>query len=154
MIFLSITSATLIVLYHSLLSTVGAFTTDVLCHTSQRTRHLSAAGPLYSVSSHSDSSNNTPSRRDVFQSGITFGSLVAATLTAQVPNESAAMAKNVKSRTIGYDIQHTEVEWSKLLTKQQFFILREGGTESPYSSILEGEERAGLCEYRRLSTVT
>lgn len=85
-------------------------------------------------------------RRDVLQSGLSFGSLVTATLTAQVPMQSSAAARNVKSRTTGYDIQHTEAEWSDLLSPQQYFILRQGGTESPYSSILEGEERLGLCE--------
>lgn len=85
-------------------------------------------------------------RRDVLQSGLSFGSLVTATLTAQVPMQSSAAARNLKSRTTGYDIQHTEAEWSDLLSPQQYFILRQGGTESPYSSILEGEERLGLCE--------
>eukprot|EP00804_Cyclotella_cryptica_P019377 CCRYP_018945-RA/>CCRYP_018945-RA protein AED:0.27 eAED:0.27 QI:205/1/1/1/0.5/0.33/3/2935/278 len=83
-------------------------------------------------------------RRDILQRGLSFGSLVAATLTAQVPIQSSAAARNVKSRTAGYNIQHTEAEWSDLLSPQQYFILRQGGTESPYSSILEGEERAGL----------
>jgi peptide-methionine (R)-S-oxide reductase len=91
-----------------------------------------------------DVSSSTHNRRDVLQKGLTFGSLVAGTLTSQVPIQSAAVAKNIKSRTAGYDVQHTEVEWSKMLSKQQYFILREGGTESPYSSILEGEERAGI----------
>ena len=51
---------------------------------------------------------------------------------------------NGKSRTQGYAIQHTEAEWSDILSSTQYFILRQGGTESPNSSILEGEERAGL----------
>ncbi|EED92822.1 predicted protein, partial [Thalassiosira pseudonana CCMP1335] len=35
-------------------------------------------------------------------------------------------------------------EWNEMLSKQQYFILRQGGTESPYSSILEAEERPGV----------
>mmetsp|Transcript_27989 Transcript_27989/g.59087 ORF Transcript_27989/g.59087 Transcript_27989/m.59087 type:complete len:263 (+) Transcript_27989:186-974(+) len=83
--------------------------------------------------------NNQSNRREILQKGITFASL----LTAPLP----ACAKNAKSRTTGYAIQHTESEWSDLLTPTQYFILRNGGTESPYSSILEGEERSGtyLC---------
>jgi peptide-methionine (R)-S-oxide reductase len=107
-------------------------------------KHSIMAAPLSAASDDSDPSSNIHNRRDALRKGLTFGSLVAATLTSQVPIQSAAVAKNIKSRTIGYDVQHTEVEWSNMLSKQQYFILREGGTESPYSSILEGEERAGL----------
>ncbi len=74
-------------------------------------------------------------RREVVQKAVTFGALLSA---------SPANAKSTKSRTTGYEVQHTEAEWSQLLTPQQNFILRQGGTESPYSSILEGEDRAGL----------
>mmetsp|Transcript_23084 Transcript_23084/g.41207 ORF Transcript_23084/g.41207 Transcript_23084/m.41207 type:complete len:187 (-) Transcript_23084:51-611(-) len=49
-----------------------------------------------------------------------------------------------KSRTQGYAIQKSESEWSTVLTETQYFVLRNGGTESPYSSILEGEERDGV----------
>lgn len=110
-------------------------------------KHSVTNEPLFSALDQSDQSNENnskTSRRDILQKGSVFGSIVAATLTTQVPVQSAAYAKNIKSRTTGYSIQHTEAEWSKLLSKQQYFILREGGTESPYSSILEGEERAGL----------
>lgn len=74
-------------------------------------------------------------RREMMQKAVTFGSLLSA---------SPANARSTKSRTTGYEVQHTEAEWSQLLSPQQNFILRQGGTESPYSSILEGEERAGL----------
>lgn len=74
-------------------------------------------------------------RREVMQKAVTFGALLSA---------SPANAKSTKSRTTGYEVQHTEAEWSQLLSPQQNFILRQGGTESPYSSILEGEDRAGL----------
>jgi peptide-methionine (R)-S-oxide reductase len=54
-----------------------------------------------------------------------------------------AQALNNKSRTIGYNVQKKEEEWQSLLSPTQYFILRRGGTERPYSSILEGEERPG-----------
>jgi len=53
-------------------------------------------------------------------------------------------AYNGKSRTEGYAVQKTEEEWSRQLTPMQSFILRSGGTEKPYSSILESEERSGV----------
>ena len=72
-----------------------------------------------------------------FRRHLSFGALLTAAATP-------ANARSTKSRTAGYEVQHTEAEWSQLLSPQQNFILRQGGTESPYSSILEGEDRTGL----------
>lgn len=55
-----------------------------------------------------------------------------------------ANAANTKSRTKGYQIQKSESEWKSTLTPRQFEILREGATERPYTSILEGEDRPGM----------
>ena len=49
-----------------------------------------------------------------------------------------------KSRTKGYTVQKTDEEWKSQLTPRQYDILRNGGTERPYSSILEAEERPGV----------
>jgi hypothetical protein len=133
----------LIALLQSLFSVTAFNTCSLQSIRQHQLKQSTSAGPLYSLHGTSDVSTQ---RRDVLQKGLTFGSLVAASITAQVP-QSAAVAKNTKSRTDGYAIQHTEKEWQNLLTKQQYFILREGGTESPYSSILEGEERTGLCKW-------
>ena len=48
-----------------------------------------------------------------------------------------------KSRTQGYRVQRSEREWSYVLAPEQYFILREGGTEAPNSSPLVREKRAG-----------
>jgi peptide-methionine (R)-S-oxide reductase len=42
-----------------------------------------------------------------------------------------------------YPVQFSEAEWRKRLTSEQFFILREKGTERPYSSPLLKEKRKG-----------
>jgi peptide-methionine (R)-S-oxide reductase len=68
----------------------------------------------------------------------------AAVTFASLP--SAANAINAKSRSEGYAIQRSEREWAYILSGKQYNILREGGTEQPYSSILESEERDG--EYK------
>ena len=88
-------------------------------------------------SQHNDDIVTSNFRREMMQKSLTFGALLTS---AAAP----ANARSTKSRTIGYDVQHTEAEWSQILSPQQNFILRQGGTESPYSSILEGEDRAGL----------
>ena len=42
-----------------------------------------------------------------------------------------------------YPVTHTEAEWRKLLTPEQFHIMREHGTERPGSCALNFEKRAG-----------
>jgi peptide-methionine (R)-S-oxide reductase len=39
---------------------------------------------------------------------------------------------------------HTDAEWRKLLTGEQYSVLRQAGTERPYSSPLNAEHRAGI----------
>jgi peptide-methionine (R)-S-oxide reductase len=43
-----------------------------------------------------------------------------------------------------YQVTHTEDEWKKLLTPEQFYVLRKAGTERPYTSPLNKEKRAGV----------
>ena len=54
-------------------------------------------------------------------------------------------AKN-KSRTAGYAVQKTEAEWKDQLSSAQYYILRQGGTERPFSSVLESEKRSGIFQ--------
>ena len=42
-----------------------------------------------------------------------------------------------------FPISLSEAEWRKRLTKSEFYILRQAGTERPYSSPLNEEKRAG-----------
>ncbi|WP_295529701.1 peptide-methionine (R)-S-oxide reductase MsrB [Novosphingobium sp. Chol11] len=55
---------------------------------------------------------------------------------------SAKSASEARAKAI-FPIRHTEAEWRKLLTRDQFYILREEGTERPGSSPLLAEHRAG-----------
>lgn len=47
----------------------------------------------------------------------------------------------------GYPVSYSEAEWRRRLTGEQFHILREAGTERPFSSPLNDEHRRGtfLC---------
>ena len=67
-------------------------------------------------------------------------SFMSTGLAASCPLPASA---SEKSRTEGYEVQKTEAEWQNVLSRQQYFILRQGGTESPYTSVLESEKRPG-----------
>jgi peptide-methionine (R)-S-oxide reductase len=69
-------------------------------------------------------------RRLFMQFGIAS---LAGALTARVSAQSAAIGK----------VEKTEAEWRKILTPQQFRILREEGTEWAGSSPLDKEYRKG-----------
>lgn len=42
-----------------------------------------------------------------------------------------------------YQVSHTDAEWRQRLTSQQYDVLRNAGTETPYTSALNDEHRAG-----------
>jgi peptide-methionine (R)-S-oxide reductase len=43
-----------------------------------------------------------------------------------------------------FAVTHTDAEWRKLLTPAQYYILRQGGTEAPFTSPLLNEHRNGI----------
>ena len=53
----------------------------------------------------------------------------------------AACGSGAQAKT--YPVRYTEAEWRKRLTREQFYILRQKGTEVPGSSPLVGEHRKG-----------
>ena len=46
--------------------------------------------------------------------------------------------------TKSYPVTHSEAEWRKILTPEQYHIMREHGTERPGSCALNYEKRAGM----------
>jgi peptide-methionine (R)-S-oxide reductase len=68
---------------------------------------------------------------------------------------SAALAAIAATRYFGaprpaqaadqtYEVTHTDAQWQKLLTPAQYNILRQQGTEPPFSSPLLNEHRKGV----------
>jgi peptide-methionine (S)-S-oxide reductase len=43
-----------------------------------------------------------------------------------------------------YEVTHTDAEWQTLLKPDQYRVLRQAGTETPYTSPLDKEKRAGV----------
>ncbi|MGA3302226.1 MAG: peptide-methionine (R)-S-oxide reductase MsrB [Methylovirgula sp.] len=55
----------------------------------------------------------------------------------------AFTAKGAMAAT-SYAVTHTDEEWKKLLTPDQYAVLRQSATEAPFTSPLLHEERAGI----------
>ena len=58
-------------------------------------------------------------------------------------NRPTGAAHAVKPRPHPYEVTHTDAEWRKLLTPAQYDVLREAGTELPFTSPLLNEHRTG-----------
>ena len=56
----------------------------------------------------------------------------------------ALLTLSVAARADEGAVTHTEAEWRKLLTPAQFNVLREEGTERPFTSKLLDEHRKGV----------
>jgi peptide-methionine (R)-S-oxide reductase len=54
-----------------------------------------------------------------------------------------AHADNTAPDAGHFEVTHTDAEWRKLLTPAQYDVLREEGTERPFSSDLNHEKRQG-----------
>lgn len=84
-----------------------------------------------------------------------FVSLLAAGAT--LPILSACGSAPAEARS--FPVKRTPAQWRAKLTKQEYYILREAGTERPYSSPLDKEKRKGTfvcagCNNRLYSSAT
>jgi len=77
----------------------------------------------------------TMTRRALF-SGV--GATAAVVLLGGIPGNSSGEAAEV------FEVNHTPAEWRRLLTAQQYAVLREESTERPGSSPLNREHRQGV----------
>jgi peptide-methionine (R)-S-oxide reductase len=78
------------------------------------------------------------SRRQILLGGTAFAALIG--LGHLLGRWSAADASETPET---FEVTHTEAEWRGLLNPEQFGVLRQEGTEMPYSSPLNHEKRAG-----------
>jgi peptide-methionine (R)-S-oxide reductase len=72
-------------------------------------------------------------RREMLNGGLGLAALMAGVGLKSAPGGAATDAPVVRS----------ESEWRKILTPDQYAVLREEGTERPFTSPLLHEERAG-----------
>jgi len=66
---------------------------------------------------------------------------------------------SASARGKSFAVSKSKAEWSRTLTKDEYYVLRQAGTERPYSSPLNDEKRAGIfacagCRNRLYSSRT
>ena len=59
-------------------------------------------------------------------------------------NWKSLLARNANVTLSTEPIQKSKAEWKQILNDAQFYVLREEGTERPFSSPLDHEKRAGV----------
>jgi peptide-methionine (R)-S-oxide reductase len=59
-------------------------------------------------------------------------------------NWRSLIARDVKVSLSTEPLRKSKAEWKKILSDAQFYVLREEGTERPFSSPLNDEKRAGV----------
>ena len=71
---------------------------------------------------------------------------ITASVTAMSMVTIGAFAEGTTSASPDTDfaVTHTDAEWRKLLTPAQYDVLRNAGTETPYTSPLNDEHRRGV----------
>ncbi len=72
---------------------------------------------------------------------------------------AAVLIAPLRARAMTFTVTHTDDEWRKRLTPAQYRILRQAGTEFPYSSKLNDEHRVGVfacagCDQALYSSAT
>ena len=67
-----------------------------------------------------------------------------AALSAAMVGIRELFAASPAQAARAYEVTHTDAEWQKLLQPDQYRVLRKAGTETPYTSPLNKEKRAGV----------
>lgn len=81
-----------------------------------------------------------PTRRHVLVGAAALMGLVTGCGSLR----DVAGADTPKDSTQTFEVTHTDAEWRKLLTPEQYDVLRGEGTETPYTSPLNDEHRTGV----------
>lgn len=80
----------------------------------------------------------TQGRRLALVAGTSTLALALAGAFGWTPRRSSA------AESARFEVMHTDDEWHELLTSSQYAVMREEGTERPYSSPLNDEHREGV----------
>ena len=86
----------------------------------------------------------TPSPRALSRRHVLFGGALLGALTGCGSLRGLAAADTPSQPPGGFEVTHTEQEWRQRLSAQQYDVLRNAGTELPFSSPLNDEHRTGI----------
>lgn len=88
----------------------------------------------------STSPRSNPTRRHVL-----FGAAALMGLAAGCGSLRPSAAADPPRQSAGnFEVTHTDQEWQQLLSPEQYDVLRNAGTEAPFSSPLNDEHRTGV----------
>jgi peptide-methionine (R)-S-oxide reductase len=79
----------------------------------------------------------------VTRRNVLLGAAMAGVLAGCGSLRSLAGATPPNKSTEVFAVTHTDAEWHQLLSPEQYNVLRGAGTETPFSSPLNDEHRAG-----------
>lgn len=65
-------------------------------------------------------------------------------LCAAVALPAVAACERSEASASAFPVRHSDAEWKRLLTAQQYYVLRRDGTERAFSSPLATEKRKGM----------
>jgi peptide-methionine (R)-S-oxide reductase len=75
---------------------------------------------------------------------LAFGGLAVAGIVATGLGVVRWRGNGAEAATETFEVNYTPEEWRKLLTPEQYAVLREEDTERPFTSPLNHEKRAGV----------
>jgi peptide-methionine (R)-S-oxide reductase len=84
-----------------------------------------------------------PARRQLLFGGIGAAAIVGASFVGWRRFGSAPAEAAQRPAPKHFEVMHTDAEWRKLLTPEQYAVLRQQGTEWAFSSPLDHEWRDG-----------
>jgi peptide-methionine (R)-S-oxide reductase len=86
----------------------------------------------------------TPPRPRPTRRQVLFGASVLGVLAGCSSLRPSAAADTPRQPSGDFAVTHTDSQWHQLLSARQYDVLRDAGTETPYSSALNDEHRTGV----------